>query len=228
MANQVDLGLGVKQAANLRSIMSQAGVIKNCIIPKDQSLATSKLYATLARCAQGSSQPGIGLMPYHSSVLNSNVDAYAPGPVPMPVVPSHIGGFGESFLPSYRSNINGPLPHPFFGGLHGNFIPHMIGNQRGFLVPHHPGLYAHVMAPGELMATMPGPVVQQPPFVPSPVLPPPLPSRVGTARGKTAEEAKKVRDYGFPPLPSSRPGLPACASRSSAKRKLEESISDLP
>ena len=226
MANQVDSDLGVKQAANLRSIMGQAGVVKNCIIPKDQSLATSKLYATLARCAQPSSRPSISLIPYHSSVLNSNIGAQAPGPFPMPVVPSHPGGFGEGILPSYGSNINGGLPHPFLGGLHGNFIPHTIGNQRGFLVPHHPGLYGHVMAAGELAPTAPGPVVHQPYFVPSNAPPPPLPFRVGTARGKTAEEAKKVRDYGFPPLPSSRPGLPVGTSLSSTKRKLEDSIFD--
>lgn len=204
--------------------MDQAGVIKNCIIPKDQSLATSKLYATLARCAQGSSRPGISLNPYHSNVLSSNIDAHAPGPFPMPVVPSHPGGFGESFLPSYGSNINGGPPHPFLGGFHGNFIPHVIGNQRGFLVPHYPGVYGHVMATGELAPTAPGPVVQQRPFVPSSEPPPPLPYRVGTARGKTAEEAKKVRDYGFPPLPSSRPGLRADTRLPSAKRKLDESI----
>ena len=218
----------MKQAANLRSIMGQAGVIKNCIITKDQGLATSKLYATLARCAQSSSRPGISLIPYHSSVINSNIVAHAPGPIPMPVVPGHSSGFGENFLPPYGSNFNGALLHPFLGGLHGNFIPHMIGNQRGYLVPHNPGFYGHVMTTGELAPTAPGPVVQQTPFVPSSIPPPPLPSRVGTARGKTAEEAKKVRDYGFPPLPSSRPGLRAGTSLSSAKRKLEESLFDQP
>ena len=98
----------------------------------------------------------------------------------------------------------------------------MVGNQRGFLIPHYPGFHGPLMPNAGMAFTAPGLVMPQPPFIPSSMPPPPLPSRVGTARGKTAEEAKKVRDYGFPPLPSSRPGMRTGTNMSPAERKLEE------
>ena len=220
-ADRPNSGLEMEQASNLQSIMEQAGVMKNIIIPKDQGLATSRLYATLVNCAQGSSRLGGILLPHHASNLGPGFIAHAPGPFPTATRAHYANGFGESF-PPYGSSVNGGIRHPFHGDFTGGFIPHVIGNQRGFLVPYHSSFYSHLVPNGDNPINVPGPVVQQRPFIPSSMPPPPLPSRIGTARGKTAEEAKKVRDYGFPPLPSSRPGIRAGATGSLAKRKLDD------
>ena len=208
------------QAANLNSLMDQAGVIKNSIIPKDQSLATSRFYGALANRARGPSRPGVSLIPFHTNIV-----AHVPShPFPGPPGPQLSNGFGDNYFSSHGININGGIPHNFYGNTHGPPIPYMVGNQRGFLVPHHPGLYNHLPPNGEVVIHGPAPVAQQSPFVPSSMPPPPIPSRVGTARGKTAEEARKVRDYGFPPLPSSRPGMQLAHNISPAKRKFEDFV----
>lgn len=215
-------GLDMKQAANVRSLMDQAGIMKNIIIPKDQALVTSRLYATLSSRAQSSFRPGRTLLPYLASNSGSDVVTQVSAPFPTANFPHKSSASGEGFSTSYGGNMNGGIPYHFHGNFGGGFIPHMVGNQRGFLVPHYAGFHGQLMLNGEMAITAPGPVMPHPPFIPSSMPPPPLPSRVGTARGKTTEEAKKIRDYGFPPLPSSRPGMRPGMIMSPAENKLEE------
>ena len=197
--------LGTEEAIKLQDIIDQGSLVKNLIIPKDQSHATSRFYATLASHAQGSSRPGGQIHPSRSNGISS---------ISIPQAYDEVHGFGPFDHPTtFKAAIN-PLNVDGFGrhlshvhaNLSGDLNAHMLSSQQNILIPHRFNNYSGLMPTDGIGAPSPTPVVQQFPFVPSSMPPPPLPSRIGTARGKTVEEAKKVRDYGFPPLPSSRPG----------------------
>ena len=198
----------------MQNNIDQAGIIKNSIISRDQSHATSRLYAILASRAQGSSRRDGGVIPGRPSG-NAPTFPHAPNLIqtaPLCHQPSIIHGsfpppeldnFGRGYSQQVDSNLS---------QLNRECIPHFIGDQRGIVVPHQPGVYVQQEPKHALVPVEPRSDIQRP-FVPSSISPPPIPWRVGTARGKTVEEAKKVRDYGFPPLPSSRPGLQPPAER---------------
>ena len=194
--------LGTEEAIRLQGIIDQGSLIKNLIIPKDQSQATSRFYATLASRAQGFSRPGGQI---HCSRSN-NI-----GSVSMPQAYDDFQGSGPFGRPTASNAAIKPLSVDSFGSRipsqvqvnsGGGFSTNVLDVQQGVLIPQRFNSHSGLMT----IAPSPIPVVQPFPFVPSSMPPPPLPSRIGTARGKTIEEAKKVRDYGFPPLPSSRPG----------------------
>ena len=192
---------------NLQSIIDQGTIVKNLIIPRSQGQATSRFYATLASRAQGSSRPGGGALLSQGYGINSiNTPEFysqTPGPITLDCSPT----FSEAFPFPNHSNANSHMPKPIQAFQSRTFVPDtMAVNQQGNLVPHRLNRYGRLVPINNTALPKPQPLNPQRPFLPSNTPPPPIPSRVGTARGKTVEEAKKVRDYGFPPLPSSRPG----------------------
>ena len=191
--------------------MSDMGVTKNTIISREQSQATARLYAHLASRAQGSSRLAGSIPPR----LPGGAFIHHPGNV----VSQHPGGafpHAGSLLPHHPGTVLIPHPGGVFSSPHypgGIFVPH----PSGFFPPDL-GMQGNGPRTNHKVSSNPGPSPQARPFVPSSMPPPPVPTRIGTARGKTAEEAKKVRDYGFPPLPGSRPGINLLGM----KRKLGE------
>ena len=185
---------GTAQAAALRSAIEDIRLAKNHIIPREQSLAIARLYGHLASRSQGASIfAGRTLPP-----LPVGPFVHRPGSI----TPQHPGGPflhpSGSVLPPDAVLIEHPggvFSSPHYPG--GYFVPH----PSGFRPPHGSG---HSSIPAILSSPLASPQARS--FIPSSMPPPPVPTRIGTARGKTAEEAKKVRDYGFPPLPGSRPG----------------------
>lgn len=215
--------------------MSDIGVNKNVVIPKGQSQAISRLYNLLANRAKA--LPALGVpfppFPYGSPVQGpgSARPQYPVGPAfhgPGKMIDDLPPGSGffdphgrfRPFPPGpYIAHPNGVFSSPHYPG--GYIVPQSIG-----FPPPHPGPHGHRVLPAHgsgsrldpIVLPDPAPRPQAKPFVPSNMPPPPLPTRITTARGKTAEEARKVRTYGFPPLPGSRPGENA----SSMKRKAGE------
>lgn len=202
--------LGKELAVALRSAVAEVQTMKNVLISREQSQATSRFYTVLANCAQIFSRPGRSVFPQLNRAF----------------LPHHTGaGFPQPADPT--------VSHPPGAGFPPNPGP-AYPKQPGIFIPHHPGGVIYYHSGGKLPlqpvnvtngprlppivspAALPSP--QPRPSLPSSMPPPPLPGRIGTARGKTVEEAKKVRDYGFPPLPGSRPGMNALAP----KRKLGE------
>lgn len=199
------------QGVALRSVISEIGIVKNTIIPQEQSAATALLYKLLSIRAQGSSRLAAGIFAtapggtfghHQGSVVPQH-----PGGA-LPHIPKHLSGvhhFHGSMIPPPIDLI----PHP--GGVFtsprypgGYFVPH----NSGFFPPPPPppGTLGDGSRSNPIILSNPVPDPQARHFVPSSMPPPPIPLRIGTARGRTVEEAKKVRDYGFPPLPGSRPG----------------------
>lgn len=194
---------------NLQSIIDQGTIVKNLIVPRNQGQATSRFYATLASRAQGSSRPGGDVLLSQSCGINTpQFYSQTPGPINLDCSPT----FSEAFTFPNHSNANSHVRKAIQALESGTFVPDTMAiNQQGNLVPHRLNRYGRLVPINNTALPNPQPVNPQPvnpqrPFLPSNTPPPPIPSRVGTARGKTVEEAKKVRDYGFPPLPSSRPG----------------------
>lgn len=192
---------------NLKSIIDQGNIVKNLIIPRKQGQATSRFYATLASRAQGSSRPGGGVLLSQGCDIHSietpQFYSQTPGLITLDCSPT----FGEAFTFPNHSNASSHLPKPIQASQSATFVPHtMANNQQGILVPHRLNRYGRLVPVNNIVPPSPQTVDPQRPFLPSSTPPPPIPSRVGTARGKTIEEATKVRDYGFPPLPSSKPG----------------------
>ena len=198
--------LGTEEAIKLQGIIDQGSLVKNIVIPKDQSQATSRFYATLASHAQGSSRPGGQMHPSRSndigsiSIPQAYDGVHGSGPFGRPPA------FNPAIQPLYVDTFGRHIPSQAHANLSGGFNTHILDSQQGVLIPRRSNSYGGLLPTDHTVAPSPTPVVQQSPFVPSSMPPPPLPSRIGTARGKTIEEAKKIRDYGFPPLPSSRPG----------------------
>lgn len=190
----------------LQGIIDQGTLIKNVIIPKDQSQATSRFYATLASRAQGSSRPAGQIHPSRSNDIGSISIPQTYDKVQESYSSGRPTTFNAAINPLYVNSFGSHIPSQVHVNLSGGFNNHVLNIQQGVLVPHYFNSYNGLMPTDHTAAPSPTPVVPQFPFVPSSMPPPPLPSRIGTARGKTIEEAKKVRDYGFPPLPSSRPG----------------------
>jgi len=214
---------GTAQGVALRSVISDIGIVKNTIIPHEQSAATALLYKLLSIRAQGSSRLAAGIF--------ATAPGGAFGQYQGNVVPQHHGGAFPHLLKHpggvhhYHGSIIPPpidlIPHP--GGVFtsprypgGYFVPH----NSGFFPPPPPppGTLGDGSRSNPIILPNPVPHPQARHFVPSSMLPPPIPLRIGTARGRTVEEAKKVRDYGFPPLPGSRPG----GNPLETKRKLGE------
>jgi len=204
--------VGTAQGVALRSVISDIGIVKNTIIPQEQSAATALLYKLLSIRAQGSSRLAAGIF--------ATAPGGAFGQYQGNVVPQHPGGAFPHVLQHpggvhhhHGSIVPPPLdliPHP--GGVFtsprypgGYFVPH----NSGFFPPPPPppGTLGDGSRGNPIILPNPVPHPQARQFVPSSMPPPPIPPRIGTARGRTVEEAKKVRDYGFPPLPGSRPGV---------------------
>lgn len=198
--------LGTQQAINLQSAIDQGSLVKNLIIPKDQSQVTSRFYTTLASRAQGSSRPSGCLHPQQGLDVGPLFTSQGPNRLLGPTPLSRPAALGEPFPPPQVGTAGNCIPNPIHDNLSGNSVPSAISNQPGSVVTHRINRYGRLVPTGGVVPTIPTPEARYGPFVPSNMPPPPVPSRVGIARGKTVEEAKKVRDYGFPPLPSSRPG----------------------
>ena len=198
--------LGTEEAIKLQGIIDQGSLVKNLIIPKDQSQATSRFYATLASRAQGSSRPCGQIHPSRSNGIGSISIPQAYNQVQGSDPFGRPAAFNAAIKPLYVDSFGSHIPGQVHINLSGGFNTHILDSQQGVLIRPSFNSYSGLMPTDHTAATSPTPVVQQFPFVPSSMPPPPLPLRIGTARGKTIEEAKKVRDYGFPPLPSSRPG----------------------
>lgn len=202
---------GTAQGVALRSVISDIGIVKNTIIPQEQSAATALLYKLLSIRAQGSSRLAAGIF---ATAPGGTFGQYQGSVVPQhpggafPHIPQHLSGvhhFHGSMIPPPIDLI----PHP--GGVFtsprypgGYFVPH----NSGFFPPPPPppGTLGDGSRSNPIILSNSVPHSQARHFVPSSMPPPPIPLRIGTARGRTVEEAKKVRDYGFPPLPGSRPG----------------------
>lgn len=211
-ANLVACTSGVELAVALRSVVAEAELTKNAFFSRQRSEATSRFYNILANCVESFSMPDSLTLPQqHGPVL------------PQP----HLTG--DAF-PQPTTSI---MSHPPVAGIHPRLGP-AYPRQPGIFIPHHPGgvVYYHPggefplqpvnVGNGPRLPPIISPVARPTPRprqgVPSRMPPPPLPGRIGTARGKSVEEARKVRDYGFPPLPGSRPGTNALVT----KRKLGE------
>ena len=199
-ANQLSDIAGTAQAAALRSAIHDAGLAtKNHYVSRELGIAIGRLYTLLAD---------------RSKLLTFRGRTLPPLPIGPPIrppgniVPQHPGhafpNYPGSGFPYNRGQLfyehpGGVFTSPLYPG--GYFVP-----QSSNFRPSQSSPPDNVAYSTRVPQLPPMPIRQAPPFVPSSMPPPPVPTRIGTARGKTAEEAKKVRDFGFPPLPGSRPG----------------------